>query len=110
MLTKQLNEGGVRAREYSVPPGGISSASSLVIHLDGGAARIGVGKVSLFSNFIGGRPTVGRGEIYKTYSLYIMCVNLYVFAFVERPCAVWGVSDSPTSDVSLIAREKPDFG
>ena len=30
--------------------------------------------------------------------------------FVERPCAVSGVSDSPTSDVSRIVREQPGFG
>ena len=111
-------------------PGEISSVVLGYSHLDDGAARVGVGKVSLFSNFMGGRPTVYRGEIYKTSSLYIICVNLrslcaeraylsichicnhyiYVFAFVKRPCAVSGVSDSPISDLSQIAREKPDFG
>ena len=42
----------------------------------GGAARAQVGKVSLFSDFIGGRHTVCCGEIYKACSLYIICVNL----------------------------------
>ena len=44
--------------------------------LYGGTARVRVGKVSLFSDFIGGRPTVCRGEIYKACSLYIICANL----------------------------------
>ena len=46
-------------------PGGISSVVLGYSLLDGGAARVRVGKVSLFSDFIGGRPTVCRGEIYK---------------------------------------------
>ena len=69
-------EGGVRARENSESPGGISSVVLGYSRLDGGAARVGVGKVSLFSDFIGGRPTVCRGEIYRACSLYIICVNL----------------------------------
>ena len=35
-----------------------------------------MGKVSLFCDFIGGRPTVYREEIYKVCSLYIICFNL----------------------------------
>ena len=57
-------------------PGGILSVVIGYLRLDGGAARVGVGKVSLFSDIIGGRPTVCRGEIYKACSLYIICINL----------------------------------
>ena len=64
------------ARENSVSPGGISSVVLGYSLLDGGAARVGVGKVSLFSDFIGDRPTLCRREIYKACSLYIICVNL----------------------------------
>ena len=46
-------------------PGGISSVVLGYSRLDGGAAPVGVGKVSLFSDFIGGRPTVFRGENIK---------------------------------------------
>ena len=56
--------------------GGISSVVLGYSRLAGGAARVRVGKVSLFSDFIGGRPTVCRGEIYKACSLYGICVNL----------------------------------
>ena len=35
---------------------------------------------------------------------------LYVFVFVERPCAVSGMSESPTSKSSRIVREPPGFG
>ena len=115
-----------------------SQASSLVTRaLTVAPLELGVGKVSLLFDFVGGSPTVCREEIYKACSLYIkpkqcaqkrpktpsfhftvyhvlisgVCVRrelifpyfifvifkLYVFAFVERPCAV--------SDVSRIARE-----
>ena len=56
--------------------GGISGVVLGYSRLDGGAARVRVGRVSLFSDFIGGRPTVYRGEIFKACSLYIVCVNL----------------------------------
>ena len=62
MITEQLAEGSVRAQENSVSPGGISSVVLGYSRLDGGAARAQVG---LFSDFIGGRPTVCREEIYK---------------------------------------------
>ena len=45
MSTEQLAEGGVRARENGVSPGGISSVVLGYSCLDGGAARVGVGKV-----------------------------------------------------------------
>ena len=54
-------------------PGGISNVVLGYSRLDGGAARVGVVKVSLFSDFIGGRPTLCRGEIYKACSLYVTC-------------------------------------
>ena len=76
MSTEQLAKGSVRARENSVSLGGISSVVLGYLRLDGGATRVGVGKVSLFSDFIGGRPTVFRGEVYKSCSLCIICVNL----------------------------------
>ena len=65
----------LEARENSVSPGGISSVVLGCSLLDGGAAQVGVGKVSLFSDFIGGRTTLCRRERYKACSLYIICVN-----------------------------------
>ena len=76
MVTKQLPRVVLEPGENSVSPGGISSVVFGYSRLDGGAARVGVGKVSLFSDFLGGRPTVRRGEIYKACSLYTICVNL----------------------------------
>ena len=66
----------LEARENSMLLRGITSVVLGFSRLDGGAARIRVGKVSFFSDFKGGRPTVCRGEIYKACSLYIICVNL----------------------------------
>ena len=43
---------------------------------DGDAARAQVGKVSLFSDFIGGRPTACLRNIFKACSLYIKCFNI----------------------------------
>ena len=65
----------LEARENSVSPGGISNVVLGYSRLDGGAARVGVGKARLFSDFIGGRPTLCRREIYKACSLYIICVT-----------------------------------
>ena len=95
---------------------------SRIVHgysrLDSGAARAQVGKVSLFSDFTRGRPTAGLLEIYIKHVHFIsyvlmsgVCVWIehiylqvilyylivYVFAFLERPCAVSGVSYSPES-------------
>ena len=54
---------------------GISGVVLGYSRLDGGAARAQVGKVNLFSDFIGGRPTACLRGIYKACSLYIICVN-----------------------------------
>ena len=54
---------------------GISGVVLGYFHLDGGAARAWMGKVSLFSDFIRGRPTAFLLAIYKACSLYIVCKN-----------------------------------
>ena len=51
-----------------------------------------------------------RTELIFPSVIFVIIIYIYVFAFVERPCAVSGVSDSPISDVSRIAQEKLDFG
>ena len=43
--------------------GGITSVVFGYSCLDGGAARVGAGKVSLCSDFIGDRPALVRGDI-----------------------------------------------
>ena len=55
---------------------GISGVVLGFSRLDGGAARAQVGKVSLFSDLIGGRPTAFLLKIYKACSLYIVCNNI----------------------------------
>ena len=62
--------------ENSMSLRGISGVVLGYSPLDGGAARVQEGKVSLFFDFIGGRPTVCCGKIYKACSLHIICVNL----------------------------------
>ena len=54
----------------------ISGAVLGYSRLNGGAARAQVGKVSLFSNFMRGRPTAFLQKIYKACSLYIVCNNI----------------------------------
>ena len=120
----------LEAWENSVSPGGISSVVLGYSRLDGGAARVGVITVSLFSDFVGDRRSVEdkyikrvhcvsyvlisgvcmrRGHIFP-YVIFVIIKNIYVFAFVERSCAVSGVSGSSTSDSCRIVRDKPDFG
>ena len=55
---------------------GISGIVLGYSRLDGGAVRAQVGKVSLFSDFLRGRPTACFREIYKACSLYSICVNI----------------------------------
>ena len=54
---------------------GISGVVLRYSRLDGGATRAQVGKVSLFSDFIRGRPAAFLLKIYKVCSLYIVCKN-----------------------------------
>ena len=65
----------LEARVNSVSPGGISSVVLGYLRFDGGATQSWVGKVSLFSDFIGDGLTLVRGEIYKACSLCIICVK-----------------------------------
>ena len=51
-----------------------------------------------------------RRALIFPYVIFVVIIYIYVFAFCLCLCAVSGVSDSPISDVSRIAREKPDFG
>ena len=62
-------------------PGGISSVVLGYSRFDGGAARVGVRKLSLFSDIIGGRPTVCKGELYKACSLY-KCISYVLISGV----------------------------
>ena len=56
--------------------GGISGVVLGYSCLDGGADQAQVGKVSLFSDFIRGRPTACFRVIYKACSLYVICVDI----------------------------------
>ena len=51
-----------------------------------------------------------RREHIFPYAIFVIFKHIYVFAFLERPCTVSGVSGSSTSDSCRIVREKPDFG
>ena len=105
---------------------GLSGVILSYSRLDGGAAPAQVWKVSLFSDFIRGRPTACSRDIYikRVHSIsYVLisevCVWIehiylhvilyyliaYVFVFVERSCAVSGVSYSSGSCLSRIIRE-----
>ena len=55
---------------------GISGVVLGYSRLDGDAARAQVAKVSLFSDFIRGRPTAFLLNIYKACSLYIVCNHI----------------------------------
>ena len=60
-----------------------SRALSLVTrYIDGSAARVGAGKVSLFSDLVGDRPTSVRGDI------FIKRVHCVSYVLVSGVC-VW---------------------
>ena len=101
---------------------GISSVVLGYSRLDGGAARARVGKVSLFSDLMRGRPTACLREIHKACSLYIVCVNIRIL-WVDSPylslCYIIlsslytflpSYKGLAQSQAWVIVREKPDFG
>ena len=61
-------------------PGGIWGVVLGYSRPDGGATRVGVGKVSLFSDFIGGRPT------YYVEEKYIKRVNCISYVLISGVC------------------------
>ena len=133
-MTKQFVEGGVKPGKIACHLEGSRASSMVTRAIDGSAARVGAGKISLFEDLIEDRHTSVRGEILikRVHCVsYVLLSGVYgrrglAFPYViiiiiikirSCPCAVSGEREArlrrvaersgrgPASDSCQIVRE-----